>query len=163
MTDRLLALERRLQALGTMALAPEAATLVAEALRDARALLADSAGDVPLVDRTTFDTLLALAGPQVAPELLRQLTDDLAGVATALSRALDAADAGGVRGQAHVLMALAGSIGAMPLYAAASRLHKQAQTGGDMRAEGAGVVAGLADVRRFIDHTRQTFPARDPG
>jgi hypothetical protein len=162
----LAALMRRLQQLGAMDLPPGAQTMVASATAHAHTLagLMD-AESPPIIDHATFDGLLALAGPEVAPELLRQLSADLAGVATALSAALGQGDPPLVRAQTHILMALAGSVGAMPLYVAAERLNRAAHTGdanaGDADAgDGRAVLAGLADLRQFIDDARHTHPTK---
>lgn len=112
----------------------------------------------PLIDHAIFDTLMALAGPEVAPELLRQLDADLAEVAARLAPALDAGDHDGVRAPTHVLMALAGSVGATPLYTLAAQLNQTAHEGGSIAQDGKMVLTGLADLRHFINDAGTTKP-----
>ncbi len=145
---RLKTLQSCLDALAAMPLPDRAADLVAGALAEVQAL---QERDQSPIDRATFDALLALAGPQVAPDLLRQLAEDLATVAVGLPPALTADDRPAVRAFSHVLMALAGSIGANALYQAAARLNCAAHGSGPLDPSGAEVIAGLAGVRHFID------------
>lgn len=152
----LAALLLRLDALGAMSLPPIAAALVAEAAALAQAMIP---ADCPQIDRATFDSLLALAGPQVAPELLRQLAEDLAAVAAALPPALAAGDRTALRAQTHMLMALAGSVGAGPLYDAATRLNLVAHGSAPLTEPAAAVRTGLSSLRVFIDDARAQSPA----
>lgn len=148
------ALTRRLQQLGALHLPLVAGDILAGAMADLTALsVAVQGTPPPMIDRSTFDTLLSLAGPQVAPDLLRQLAEDLAGVAAGLGPALAQQDRAEVRAQTHVLMALAGSVGATPLYAAAERLNRAAHNGDGIDDIGPVVLAGLAELRHFIDDT----------
>lgn len=144
----LAALMARLEALAAMPLPPAAVALVAEAVALAQAL---GPTDRPQIDRAIFDNLLSLAGPQVAPELLRQLAEDLAGVAASLPTALAAQDRAALRAQTHVLMALAGSVGAGPLYEAATRLNLVAHGSAPLAEATVAVRTGLARLRVFID------------
>ena len=69
-----------------------------------------------LGDGAALREILALAGPEMAICILQQMRVDLAVVAAALTPALDAQDFGVIRAQTHVLIALAGTIGAMRLH-----------------------------------------------
>ena len=65
--------------------------------------------------------LMALAGPELAPELQRRLVEDLSGVLRHLTES--AADLAEVQAQCHVLMSLSGTVGAMALHQMADSLH----------------------------------------
>ena len=86
-----------------------------------------------LGDGKRLADILALAGPETATLILRQMQADLGAVATALAASLDRpAQAAGpqdwstIRAQTHVLISLAGTIGADRLHAAAIDLNAAA-------------------------------------
>lgn len=86
----------------------------------------DPADALPQLDQTRFDHLMQIAGPQGAAELLARLDTDLRGVARGLDRALEEADWAAVRADTHVLVALAGAVGAARLHAKAEALNRAA-------------------------------------
>ncbi len=75
-----------------------------------------SGHDSLLGDGSALRDILTLAGPEMAIRILQQMRLDLAGVAEALAPALATHDLGVIRAQTHVLIALAGTIGAMRLH-----------------------------------------------
>ena len=77
---------------------------------------ADPARTSLLGDGAALREILALAGPEMAVSILQQMRVDLAGVAATLAPALTTHDWGAIRAQTHVLIALAGTIGAMRLH-----------------------------------------------
>lgn len=78
------------------------------------------------MDESRFFRLLDLAGPGTATELLSRLQDDLRTVERALVQALPGPDWDQIRAQTHVLIALAGAVGAIRLQHAASSLNQLA-------------------------------------
>ena len=78
------------------------------------------------MDESRLSRLLTLAGPVVADELLTRLDQDLDRVARTLSLALAQGDLPAVRAQTHVLIGLAGTIGALALEADARALNAAA-------------------------------------
>ena len=78
------------------------------------------------MDESRLSRLLTLAGPVVADELLTRLDQDLDRVARTLSLALAQGDLPAVRAQTHVLIGLAGTIGALALEADARALKAAA-------------------------------------
>ncbi|WGV16204.1 hypothetical protein [Fuscovulum ytuae] len=78
---------------------------------------------VILGDGKRLADILALAGPDTAPLILRQMELDLAAVEAAISPALRSRDWTAIRAQTHVLISLAGTIGADRLHAAAIDLN----------------------------------------
>ncbi|AWB49359.1 hypothetical protein HYN69_13380 [Gemmobacter aquarius] len=89
----------------------------------------DSKGDTEtclLGDGGTLRDILMLAGPDIAPRLLAQITADLTQTANQLRPALAQRDWPLIRAQTHVLISVAGTIGAMGLHAEACRLNTAA-------------------------------------
>lgn len=80
---------------------------------------ADSSG----LDETTLLRLLDLAGPSDAPELMRRLIADVRGVAEGMMTGLETEDRAAMRKHSHVLLAIAGTIGAERIHALAALLN----------------------------------------
>ena len=78
------------------------------------------------MDRSRLDRLLQLAGPVQGAELLAQLAQDLARIGDALDRAAAVVDADSLRRETHILIALAGSVGAHGLEQDARALNRAA-------------------------------------
>ena len=158
--------QSRLAALSALDLPEKAGALVAQAADDLRALQAVLLMAPPTdIDMVVFEQLLSLAGPKVTPELLSQLQKDLTVIAEALPAALEKRDWAVVRAQTHVLMALAGSVGARSVQEASLRLNRAAH-GADPSAEELGrqTLAGLAALRGFIHDACLRHPfAADTG
>jgi len=85
-------------------------------------------------DPDRLDQLMALAGPETAPVLLRQLADDLDQCRTGTEAAARTGDWDGLRQASHVLISLAGSVGAMSLHGQAEALNAvaHARDGGNL-------------------------------
>jgi CheY-like chemotaxis protein len=69
----------------------------------------------PVMVAAQFDRLMEVAGPEAAPELLRRLLEDLRHVERRTLAALTGPDWAEIRAQTHVLIALAGAVGALRL------------------------------------------------
>lgn len=74
-------------------------------------------------------SLLSIADAETANDLIGQLAQDLADVRNRLRSALHLPDLNDLRDQSHILIALAGSVGAVRLQALAQRLHLASQHG----------------------------------
>jgi two-component system, OmpR family, aerobic respiration control sensor histidine kinase ArcB len=99
-------------------------------------------GDAPVeYDPDCLANLLRIVGPTRSDELLNQLHQDFDRSRTALGIAIEHLVWADLRRVSHNLIALAGTVGAKPLYAAAQRLHQ------DSKAED---VRSLAAVSRDI-------------
>lgn len=87
---------------------------------------------LPLMDDERFAQLLRIAGPEGRRELLSRLTTDLADAERGLVHGLAALDSAEVRGHTHVLIALAGAVGAVRLQKCCDALnaavHRQDNT-----------------------------------
>ncbi|EEW24519.1 ATP-binding response regulator [Rhodobacter ferrooxidans] len=84
---------------------------------------AEPASDPAPFDPARLHHLLQLAGPATARELLTRLDADLAATRTQLARAASGPDWPSLRAQSHVLIALAGTVGADPLHRSAVALN----------------------------------------
>lgn len=86
--------------------------------------------DTPVIEEPALlDRLMALAGPQDGPELLRRLDEDLGSVGRQLTEGLARLDGAMIRAATHVLTSLAGSIGAQGLSARARALNDAVHAG----------------------------------
>ncbi len=108
---------------------------------------------LPDIDPVQFDRLLIMAGPLTAAELLRRMLEDLRRAEHRLTLAQDGPDWAGIRAQTHVLMALAGTLGAQKLQCLAQELNTIAHQ--DVRPPGALQPLcqhTLAALRRMIQY-----------
>lgn len=76
-----------------------------------------------------LEKLRQIAGPAAAAEIFARLMEDLSHLRVALANAAQKADMTAIRAQSHVLVALAGTAGAMTLHEDAIRLNTLAQDG----------------------------------
>ncbi len=127
---------------------------------------AESDGDAPSapagagpVDRGTFEMLLRSVGTETIPVLLDKLAEDLAGSHEALEAAVAAADPRAVREQTHILMSLAGAVGARSLQACSRELNAAAhrQDTAAMRRSGEALLTQLHELRTFIDGAKAEY------
>lgn len=108
------------------------ATLGAEIIR----LVTNKEAAIAHLALPELDRLCTLAGSEMQQDLLFHLEQDL----LTTERGLIFAAAGGpdwpaMRSHSHVLIALAGTLGATPLFSAAKRLNAAAHTGDDVTAQ----------------------------
>lgn len=103
-------------------------------------------------DGAALRHILALAGPDTASRILTQMEADLGALAQALKRGLALADWPVVRGQSHILISLAGTIGAEGLHNAACDLNAAAlvQDARRSAAIGPGVLEDLAALTALV-------------
>lgn len=83
---------------------------------------------VPEMDLDRFDRLMTIAGPTHAAELLFRLKTDLECVQDRLVGALALPDWTDIRSQTHILVALAGAVGAVRLQHLADELNRLAHS-----------------------------------
>lgn len=100
---------------------------IADVLHGAGTLRSEETPPAPEeMNRDTFERLMSIAGPAAARELLDRLDDDLRRTETELAAGLAAEDRGAIRAATHVLIALAGAVGAERLQALAQTLNAMA-------------------------------------
>ena len=133
--------------------------IVARILREAGLRPDPSAPEEPpALDEAQLDHLLTLAGPEVAEELLDRMVEDLSGVETALAAAVPARDIVELRAQTHVLISLAGAVGAVRLQKCAEDLNAAAHAEDQAEIDRLGATAGpdLANLIAHVEHVRAT-------
>ena len=116
----------------------------------------DAAG--PVADLAVFDALCAAIGEGMMAELLEKVVADLAQAKADLDRARDPLDRKAIRSASHILISVAGAIGAVRLQACARDLNAAAH--GDATAPlDADVLRCLAEIEAaiaFADGRRAT-------
>lgn len=78
------------------------------------------------IDPTQFNRLLTMAGPNIAQDLIAQLQIDLSVAKRNLIAAENAMDRAKFKSQSHVIIGLAGTMGAKDLALCAKRLNELA-------------------------------------
>lgn len=78
------------------------------------------------LDPSVLEGLLALAGPDMAPALLSQIRIDLREAGDGIASGIDRADWEQIRRHSHVLISVAGSVGAMALHHRAEAVNSAA-------------------------------------
>ncbi|MDM7932982.1 Hpt domain-containing protein [Tabrizicola sp.] len=106
-------------------------------------------------DPQRFQRLLELTGPRMAGTLLAHLVDDLSNCRTIMLAGADPADWTALREGTHVLISLAGSVGALSLQALAETLNAAAHRQ-DSSTVKALVPDLLAELEALIDLVRAT-------
>jgi len=111
------------------------------------------------IDETRFLRLLEIAGPRGATELLLRLHNDLSSVCGKLASSIATLDHNELRGQTHVLISLAGAVGADRLQRQAEALNSAAHQHED---EAIRTIGKAADrqLRSLIDRIAAERAAR---
>lgn len=102
---------------------------------------------LPLMDDERFAQLLRIAGPEGRRELLARLHTDLTDAERGLVHGLAAGDSAAIRGHTHVLIALAGAVGAIRLQKCCDALNAAVHR----QDEGATAEFG-AEALQLLDH-----------
>lgn len=116
-------------------------------------------------DQSAFETLLTIAGPATSRELLAQVKVDLDGIRRSLEPAMDSLDWVVLRAQSHVLMSVAGSLGAVGLHFRAEALNRTAQTRDAALLESVGkeVMSGMERLQDIVEtEARNRSPSGGP-
>ncbi len=103
-------------------------------------------------DRECFDRLIDIAGPDASRELLDRLSTDLKKCERNLVAGLSEGDTATIRAETHVLIALAGAVGAERLQALSQALNNAAhrREKGDFPALGQEALAQLDRLIHFV-------------
>lgn len=104
------------------------------------------AKEAPLMDADRLARLLEIAGPSDAGELLRRLVGDLTRVRDNMRAALQEPDIAALRAETHVLISLAGAVGAERLHQLAKAMNADVH-----RQDTASLVASGREAERQID------------
>lgn len=108
--------------------------------------------EAPVMVAQQFDRLMEVAGAEAAPELLRRLIEDLRHVERQLHLALADPDWSEIRAQTHVLIALAGAVGALRLQHRSEALNAAAhrRDGAALAEQAPPILALLDDLIHFV-------------
>jgi len=77
----------------------------------------------PVIDRNVYDTLAEAIGPAAMVELLGKVKPDIQGARDRLVRAMNPIDLGEIRSVTHILISVAGAIGALPVQERARQMN----------------------------------------
>ena len=77
----------------------------------------------PVIDRNIYDTLAEAIGPVAMTELLGKVNSDIQAARDRLVQAVDPVDLGEVRSVTHILISVAGAVGALPVQEGARKMN----------------------------------------
>lgn len=108
--------------------------------------------DGPIADLAVFDALCAAIGPTMMGELLEKVASDLANARRDLAGALSSLDRKTIRGVSHILISVAGTVGAARLQACAHGLNIAAH-GEDARGLPSNLRRCILEIDAALDFT----------
>jgi CheY-like chemotaxis protein len=106
---------------------------------------------LPVIDHNVFDTLAETIGPASMTELLGKLRPDLQSARDRLVRAIDPLDLGESRAVTHVLISVAGAVGAHRVQSLAKQINAAGHQG-DAVAVGRDLHPLIGEIDRLLDH-----------
>jgi CheY-like chemotaxis protein len=122
--------------------------------------LAEPARDsAELIDMQIYDSLLSTIGPDSMGELLEKVVEDVAGVKSGLVEGTANADHQLIRSNTHILISVAGAIGATSLQVLAERLNAAAHGGNETSIADLGdqCIAGISAAEIFLGQEQERF------
>jgi CheY-like chemotaxis protein len=118
---------------------------------------AEQQGDgSPVIDVATYDALAEAIGPEMMAELLDRVVADLETAGARLRRAANPIDLATVRESSHILISVAGAVGAVRLQTCARALNTEAHASGASGLTGGieGCLAEIGAALRFVRDQR---------
>jgi CheY-like chemotaxis protein len=117
---------------------------------------AESANGVApsVIDRNIYDTLADAIGPAAMRELLGKVDSDMRAARARLVQALDPIDIGKVRSVTHILISVAGAVGALPVQEGARRMNAAGHRN-DAAAIERDMQGLLGEIDRMLEHLRK--------
>jgi CheY-like chemotaxis protein len=106
-----------------------------------------------VIDRDIYGALAQAIGPAAMTELLEKVDADVRGARERLARGLGAQDLEAVRAATHVLVSVAGAVGARQVQEGAKRMNAAAHRGEAAAVEN-GTAGLLAEIDRLLDFVR---------
>jgi HPt (histidine-containing phosphotransfer) domain-containing protein len=108
--------------------------------------------EAELIEAQKFNEIMDMIGPRGRDEFLNCLVRDLSDLAESLDRAITAHDADEAQRKTHILIGLAGTVGAGPLRDMALALHRNAaaEVARGLTSRGAQTLAELDRLIRFF-------------
>jgi CheY-like chemotaxis protein len=111
-------------------------------------------GAPPVIDRIIYDTLAEAVGPAAMTELLGKVDVDIQAARDRLLQARDPVDLGEVRSATHILISVAGAVGALPVQEGARQMNAAGHR--DDAAEVERDMQGLiGEIDRMLDHVHK--------
>ena len=123
------------------------------------ATAASGAAELPAgaeIDRSVYETLASVIGPAAMAELLEKVESDLSAAAKRLEAALAAQDVGDARSVSHVLVSVAGTIGAIKAQGLARAVNRAAHSGDEatLWRDGRDLFSEILQVVDFVRRQR---------
>lgn len=114
--------------------------------------------DQDVVEREVFARLVGSIGPDSTIELLRKLQTDTQSIATRLASGWKSRNLAEIRSQTHILISVAGAIGANRLLSVARRLNAAAKetTFAEIDDLCQSCLSGISELRQFISQEQST-------
>lgn len=114
------------------------------------------------LDKRAFESLVQSVGPETAPLLLEKLEEDLKACKATLGKALTEGDVQEIRAQTHILMSLAGAVGAHETQTLARELNGAAhkEDSFSIQEKGHQILEKLNALHSFISDRAAHLPAR---
>lgn len=137
---------------------PEGAVELRGAAATAPNASAANEADGPVVDRRTYDALADAIGAEMMAELLGKVIADLADSRDALAGAIADGEIGPIRSSSHILISVAGAIGALRLQECARALNRAAHLSeaGDLTAGVEQCIAEIDAATGFVRNERSS-------
>ena len=108
----------------------------------------------PVIDRNIYDTLAEAIGPAAMTELLGKVDSDIQAARAKLVQALDPVDLGEVRSVTHILISVAGAIGALPVQERAKQMNAAGHRD-DAAAVERDMQGLLSEIDRMLEYVRK--------
>ncbi len=109
--------------------------------------------DAPVVDRGVYDSLTQAIGSAAMAELLDKVEADVVNARDGLATGLESGTMDQIRSSAHILISVAGAIGAMRVQEGAKRLTAAARTDDSAAIQGEAANL-LADIKGVLDFVK---------
>lgn len=105
--------------------------------------------EAPVIDRSVYDTLAETIGPTAMAELLEKVLADTRSAQSRLERALNPIDLDEIRTVSHILISVAGAIGARRVQDQAREINT-ASLAGDATSAGIGLPGLIAHIAQML-------------
>jgi len=106
------------------------------------------------IDRKIYDTLAEAIGPGAMTELLGKVDSDIRAARARLVQALDPVDLGEIRSVTHILISVAGAVGALPVQERAKQMNAAGHQD-DAAAVERDMQGLLGEIDRMLDHVQK--------
>jgi CheY-like chemotaxis protein len=108
----------------------------------------------PVIDRNIHDTLAEAIGPAAMTELLGKVNSDTQAARARLVQALDPVDLGEIRSVTHILISVAGAVGALPVQERAKQMNAAGHRD-DAAAVERDMQGLLGEIDRMLEYVRK--------